>query len=50
MELIERNGPKYAKILQDDKDPSVYDEPKLQARNQVQLKDKARNMKLDFLK
>ena len=50
MELIERNGPKYAKILQDDKDPALYDGPKLQGRGQVQLKDKARNMKLDYLK
>jgi hypothetical protein len=51
MELIEINGSKYSKILQDDKDASIYpDGPVLQARSQVQLKDKARNMKLDFLK
>ena len=51
MELIEINGPKYSKILQDDKNPEMYpDGPVLEYRNQVQLKDKARNIKLDFLK
>ena len=51
MELIDLNGPKYSKILQDDKDPEIYPEgPLLQQRSQVQLKDKARNIKLDFLK
>ncbi len=51
MELIELNGPKYAKILQQDKDPDIYpDGPLLEHRNQVQLKDKARNIKLDFIK
>lgn len=51
MELIEINGPKYSKILQDDKNPEIYpDGPVLEYRNQVQLKDKARNIKLDFLK
>ena len=51
MELIEINGPRYSKILQDDKNPEMYpDGPVLEYRNQVQLKDKARNIKLDFLK
>ena len=51
MTLIELNGPKYSKILQDDKSPDMFPEgPILQHRTQVQLKDKARNIKLDFLK
>jgi protein TBF1 len=49
MDLIAINqGPKYAKILKDDeKHPAG---PLLQGRSQVQLKDKARNIKMDFLK
>lgn len=51
MELIELNGPGYSKILQDDGNPEYYPEgPVLHGRSQVQLKDKARNMKLDFIK
>lgn len=51
MELIELNGPGYSKILQDDGNPEYYPEgPVLCGRSQVQLKDKARNMKLDFIK
>ncbi|RMZ81301.1 hypothetical protein DV737_g2577, partial [Chaetothyriales sp. CBS 132003] len=49
IELIGLNqGPKYAKILKDDsKHP---DGPLLHSRTQVQLKDKARNIKMDYLK
>ncbi|RMD44784.1 hypothetical protein DV735_g340, partial [Chaetothyriales sp. CBS 134920] len=49
IELVGLNqGPKYAKILKDDE---VHpDGPLLQRRTQVQLKDKARNIKMDYLK
>jgi hypothetical protein len=61
MELIALNGPAYSKILTDDRNVELYpgtgeegDERPvagaLQGRNQVQLKDKARNVKLDFIK
>ncbi|RMZ88232.1 hypothetical protein DV736_g4543, partial [Chaetothyriales sp. CBS 134916] len=49
IELIGLNqGPKYAKILKDDKEHP--DGPLLHCRTQVQLKDKARNIKMDYLK
>lgn len=48
MEMIELHGTKWALILMED---SIHpDGPQLQDRGQVQLKDKARNIKLDFLK
>jgi hypothetical protein len=61
LELIALNGPAYSKILTDDRNVDLYhgtgeagdDRPVagvLQGRNQVQLKDKARNIKLDYLK
>ena len=50
-ELIQLNGPRYAKILKDDQDGEMFpDGPMLQNRGQVQLKDKARNIKFDYLK
>ncbi|KAL2440962.1 hypothetical protein ABEF95_009887 [Exophiala dermatitidis] len=48
MELVALYGPKWALILKRDRDHP--DGPLLQNRTQVQLKDKARNIKLDFLK
>ncbi|RMZ81011.1 hypothetical protein DV738_g2427, partial [Chaetothyriales sp. CBS 135597] len=49
IELIGLNhGPKYAKILKDDE--AHPDGPLLSRRTQVQLKDKARNIKMDYLK
>ncbi|KAG9793395.1 hypothetical protein ABEF93_002173 [Exophiala dermatitidis] len=48
MELVALYGPKWALILKKDRDHP--DGPLLQNRTQVQLKDKARNIKLDFLK
>ncbi|EXJ57662.1 uncharacterized protein A1O5_12452 [Cladophialophora psammophila CBS 110553] len=48
MEMIELYGTRWARILEED---SVHEDgPLLQGRTQVQLKDKARNIKLDFLK
>ena len=51
-ELIQLNGPRYAKILKDDKEIGELEGGKamLQNRGQVQLKDKARNIKFDYLK
>ena len=50
-ELIELNGPRYAKSLKDDNDKEMFPNgPMLQTRGQVQLKDKARNIKFDYLK
>ena len=49
-ELIKMNGPRYAKILKDDQDKEIFPDPMLQNRGQVQLKDKARNIKFDYLK
>ncbi|EXJ89413.1 hypothetical protein A1O3_02480 [Capronia epimyces CBS 606.96] len=48
MEMVAMHGTKWALILQ--KDLGHPDGPLLQNRTQVQLKDKARNIKLDFLK
>jgi hypothetical protein len=48
MELVELRGPKWSAILQEDL--AHVDGPLLQSRDQVGLKDKARNIKLDFLK
>ncbi len=48
MELVELLGPKWSAILQEDM--AHVDGPLLQSRDQVGLKDKARNIKLDFLK
>jgi hypothetical protein len=48
MELVELRGPKWSAILQEDM--AHVDGPLLQSRDQVGLKDKARNIKLDFLK
>ncbi|KIX06298.1 uncharacterized protein Z518_04273 [Rhinocladiella mackenziei CBS 650.93] len=48
MEMIELHGTKWARILDEDK--AHGDGPLLQNRSQVQLKDKARNIKLDYLK
>ena len=48
MEMIELYGTKWARILQED---GAHEEGAvLQRRSQVQLKDKARNLKIDFLK
>lgn len=48
MEMVERHGTKWARILEED---AVHEDgPLLQGRGQVPLKDKARNIKLDFLK
>jgi hypothetical protein len=48
MEMVERNGTKWARILEED---AVHEDgPLLQSRGQVPLKDKARNIKLDHLK
>lgn len=46
-DLIGIHGPAYSKILKDDKDDPI---PLLQSRSQVQLKDKARNIKMSFYK
>ncbi|OQV09605.1 hypothetical protein CLAIMM_13711 [Cladophialophora immunda] len=48
MELVELHGTRWARILEEDNRHD--DGPMLQGRTQVQLKDKARNIKLDFLK
>jgi hypothetical protein len=48
MELIELYGTGYARIKKEDE--CHPDGPRLQDRDQVQLKDKARTMKMDFLK
>ena len=48
MELIEINGTKWVEILKQDR--AHPDGPRLQNRSQVHLKDKARNIKIDFLK
>ncbi|EXJ64274.1 hypothetical protein A1O7_00610 [Cladophialophora yegresii CBS 114405] len=48
LDMIALYGTKWARILRED---SVHpDGPMLQGRSQVQLKDKARNIKLDMLK
>ena len=48
MELIAMYGTQWARILVEDR--TAYEEPKLQERSQGNLKDKARNIKLDWLK
>ena len=48
MEMIALYGTQWSRILREDN--SHEDGPMLQNRSQVQLKDKARNMKLDWLK
>ena len=48
IELIALHETKWQRILEADNEHE--DGPVLQGRTQVQLKDKARNMKLDFLK
>lgn len=51
LELMALNGPRYSKILKDDLDENLFpDGPKIQHRGQVALKDKARNIKFDYLK
>lgn len=47
VDLIGAHGPAYSKILKDD---ANMDPPLLQHRSQVQLKDKARNIKVTFIK
>lgn len=47
MSLIAADGPSYSKILKADANHEI---PRLQDRGQVQLKDKARNIKFSFLK
>jgi hypothetical protein len=47
IDLIAAHGPAYSKILKADADEV---EPRLQSRGQVQLKDKARNIKFAYLK
>ncbi|KAK5940321.1 hypothetical protein PMZ80_007741 [Knufia obscura] len=46
-DLMGKHGTSWSMIKNAD---NLMDEPKLGGRSQVQLKDKARNMKLDFLK
>jgi len=48
MEMIALYGTQWARILREDN--AHPDGPQLQNRSQIQLKDKARNMKLDWLK
>ena len=48
LEMIALYGTQWARILREDN--AHPDGPMLQGRSQVQLKDKARNMKLDALK
>jgi hypothetical protein len=48
MEMIDLYGTQWARILREDR--AHPDGAMLQNRSQVQLKDKARNMKLDWLK
>ena len=47
VELIERHGVSWSTLLELDRQD---ENPKLQDRDQVALKDKARNIKMDFLK
>ena len=48
LEMVALFGTAWARILEED---AIHEDgPLLQGRSQVQLKDKARNIKLDFLK